>query len=520
MKYCIYLFVFTIINLPQVFGQCRDCYGTPFLGIYSNGISKKKAKALNFENTEGSYITGVIGNTAAEKAGLQPFDYIYGIDEYRTDYGLSLTSILRKYDPGDEVTLHLYRKGKKETRVINLGKRSDAEYHKRKKSEDPFLGVEQRSKGWEDNYEGVRVNIVSNSTAEAMGLEDGDVIQHSMVSKSIERAQKKVEENNFATRKRLLEYDDVMNAQREVIYKRRRHALFGERLQLDIMNMMYETCEDITSNSKGADDFDSFKLSMLGTFGIDYPIDQETFAATGTDKLVDEVYHHVYGQYQGKGEKIGEAILPILKNIQDERGATEKNIIVPFTDGKRQLGVVTDLEEAITTNGGALIQSQEKYVTLGIIDEAWKEHLREMDDLKQSVRNAVYEQKDPLLIYKMEGFELFKKFVVRVNEETVSFLSKANIPVQDPDQVQEARQRRSKQRYQESKEESRSALSGGEQPQANRPPAEKAMPVKSQKVAGRNELVNVQYTDGTVRKGVKFKKVEQDLLDNKCVIVD
>lgn len=178
MKYIIALCLLTFFSSQPLLAQCDDCYETPFLGVYSNGISRNKAKKLQFENSEGSYVTGIIGNTAAEKAGLQPFDYIFGIDEYRTDYGRSLTYILKKYDPRDEVTIHYYRKGQKQQEKVRLGKRSDAEYNKRNKREDPFLGVEQSNRNWDESTFGVRVNIVDNSTAESIGLEDGDLITH------------------------------------------------------------------------------------------------------------------------------------------------------------------------------------------------------------------------------------------------------------------------------------------------------------------------------------------------------
>lgn len=215
--------------------------------------------------------------------------------------------------------------------------------------------------------------------------------------------------------------------------------------------------------------------------------------------------------------------LPIVKDIFKTRGATVENILVPFTDGKKQIGVAANLAKSVETNNAELVKSMEKIIALDIIDQLWKEHLREMDDLKQSVQNAVYEQKDPLLIYKFEGFELFKRFIAKVNEETVSFLLKADIPVQEPDQVQEARMQRSRVRLNEQKEESKSLLSGGEraqQPQPNRPPQEKVMPVKSDKLAGRNDKVSVQYTDGKVLRDVKYKKVEDDILNNRCIIID
>jgi preprotein translocase subunit SecA len=351
-----------------------------------------------------------------------------------------------------------------------------------------------------------------------MGLEEGEVIQHSMISKSIERAQKKVEENNFGTRKRLLEYDDVMNSQREVIYKRRKNALYGERLQLDIMNMMFDTCEDIINNAKAMDAYDDLRLSVLSMLGIDFEISADEFKATASNVLSDKLYKQVYENYKRKNDQIREKALPILKEIYKTNGATVKDIRVPFTDQKKQIAVVTNLEKNIENEGKDLILSMEKICTLAIIDENWKEHLREMDDLKQSVQNAVYEQKDPLLIYKFEGFELFKRFIGKLNEDTVSFLMKLELPVQDSSQVTAAATQRQRQRLQESKAESASVLSGGGS--KNRPPVEKQMPIKSEKVVGRNDKVSVQYADGTVKKDVKFKTVEEDIKGNKCVLID
>ena len=351
-----------------------------------------------------------------------------------------------------------------------------------------------------------------------MGLEEGEVIQHSMISKSIERAQKKVEENNFGTRKRLLEYDDVMNSQREVIYKRRKNALYGERLQLDIMNMMFDVCENIVANAKGADSYDDFRLSVLGALGIDYEITEDDFKAANSDELTNKLYNATYENYKRKNQQISEKALPIFKDIQKAQGATVTDIMVPFTDQKKQIGVVTNLERNINSEGKDLILSMEKICTLAIIDEAWKEHLREMDDLKQSVQNAVYEQKDPLLIYKFEGFELFKRFIGKLNEDTVAFLMKLDLPVQDSSQLRAAASQRQRQKLQESKADSGSVLSGGKD--KNRPPVEKQMPIKSDKIVGRNDRVTVQYTDGSVKKGVKYKTVEEDIKGNKCVMID
>ncbi len=352
-----------------------------------------------------------------------------------------------------------------------------------------------------------------------LGLKEGEVIQHSMVTSSIERAQKKVEENNFGIRKRLLEYDNVMNSQREVIYKRRKNALFGERLELDILTMLYDTSEDIVINAKAANDYESLRLNVLGIFGMDYDITKEKFESIDQLKLADDLYNKALDHYHTKNKGVAEKSLPVIREIHKTRGATIENILVPFSDGKKQIGVAASLSRCVETENKELVLAMEKMITLAIIDQLWKEHLREMDDLKQSVQTAVYEQKDPLLIYKFEAFELFKRFIAKVNEETISFLMKADIPQQEPDKVQEARaQRRTK--LNEQKDESRSLLSGGGQPNQNRPPQEKVQPVKSEKLAGRNDKVTVQYTDGKVLKDVKFKKVEEDIRSNKCIIID
>ena len=353
-----------------------------------------------------------------------------------------------------------------------------------------------------------------------LGLKEGEVIQHSMVTSSIERAQKKVEENNFGIRKRLLEYDNVMNSQREVIYKRRRNALFGERLELDILTMLFDTAEEMVINAKNAADYESLRLNALGILGIDYELSKDQFEKTDPAGLTNDLYNKSLQRYREKNKSVSEKALPIVREIHKTRGATIENILVPFTDGSKQIGVAASLEKCVHTNNTELIKAMEKMIALAIIDQQWKEHLREMDDLKQSVQNAVYEQKDPLLIYKFEGFELFKRFIAKVNEDTISFLMKADIPVQKPDQVQEARTQR-RARLNEQKEESRSLLSGGgQQPQPDRPPQEKVMPVKSEKIAGRNDKVSVQYPDGRVLRDVKYKKVEEDIRNNRCIIIE
>jgi preprotein translocase subunit SecA len=353
-----------------------------------------------------------------------------------------------------------------------------------------------------------------------LGLKEGEVIQHSMVTSSIERAQKKVEENNFGIRKRLLEYDNVMNSQREVIYKRRKNALFGERLQLDILTMLYDTCDDIVASSKADESFENFKINVLSTLGFDFNISEDEFAKADQKILAEQLYDEALKHYEQKNKLVAQKSMPIIADIYKTRGALIKNIQVPFSDGSKQIDVSADLKQCYDTHNGELIKAMEKMITLAIIDQNWKEHLRDMDDLKQSVQNAVYEQKDPLLIYKFEGFEAFKRFIAKVNEETISFLMKSEIPIQEPEQVHEARQQK-RQKLSEQKEESRSLLQGGEsQPQgSSMPREEKVMPVKSEKIANRNDKVSVQYADGRVMKDVKYKKVEDDIKNGKCIVI-
>jgi preprotein translocase subunit SecA len=282
-------------------------------------------------------------------------------------------------------------------------------------------------------------------------------------------------------------------------------------------------------NAKNGNDYEALRLNALGVLGLDYDISRETFEKLDQSKLADDLYHKSLEHYHRKNKVIADKALPVVHEISKSRGATVENILVPFSDGQKQIGVAASLQKCVETNNTELIKSMEKMITLAIIDQLWKEHLREMDDLKQSVQNAVYEQKDPLLIYKFEGFELFKRFIAKVNEDTISFLLKADIPVQQPDDVQEARVSRSRVRLNEQKEESRSLLSGGggggggsqqQQPQPNRPQQEKVMPAKSEKVANRNDKVSVQYPDGRVLRDVKFKKVEDDINNNRCIIID
>lgn len=273
-----------------------------------------------------------------------------------------------------------------------------------------------------------------------MGIEDGEVIQHSMITKSIERAQKKVEENNFGIRKRLLEYDDVMNSQRTVIYAKRRNALFGERLDVDMNNMVFDVAEDVVTEYKEEGNYEGFKLEVIKNFSLDTAITESEFSSRSIHILTDKLFEEAVTFYARKSENIISQSMPVLTQVFQERGDHVEQIVVPFTDGIRSVQVPVDLKKAILNDGREVTKSFEKTIVLALIDESWKEHLREMDELKQSVQNAVYEQKDPLIIYKMEAFNLFKNMLNAVNKEVVSFLYKGGIPVQqEASDLQEAR---------------------------------------------------------------------------------
>ena len=272
-----------------------------------------------------------------------------------------------------------------------------------------------------------------------MGLKEGEVIQHSMITKSIERAQKKVEENNFGIRKRLLEYDDVMNSQREVIYRRRRNALFGERVKMDISNMFYDMAENLVGQYHAAKDYENFTLAVIATFGIEAPVDKDTFEAQAPDLTAQQLFEAADKGYRRKSAAVAEQAMPVIKQVHEDQSNNYRNIVIPFTDGRRNLQVVVNLEKAVETNGREMIDTVERSVTLAIIDNEWKEHLRNMDDLRSNVQFASHEQKDPLLIYKFESYELFKAMVSKVNNQIGQFLMRCSIPVQDANQVQQAR---------------------------------------------------------------------------------
>ena len=335
-----------------------------------------------------------------------------------------------------------------------------------------------------------------------MGLEEGEVIQHSMVSKSIERAQKKVEENNFGTRKRLLEYDDVMNQQREVVYKKRRHALNGERMSIDVANMIYDTCETITNQLHEAKDYNTFQIDLMRLLATESPISKDEFKDLSVDVITEKVFENCYQTYQKKSEIIAKQTYPVIKDIYNNQSSTYENIVIPFTDGLKTLQVVTNLKEAYETEGTNIPISIEKSVSLAIIDDIWKEHLREMDDLKQSVQNAVYEQKDPLLIYKFESFNLFKSLIEKINKDIVSFLLKSELPSQanakeeDHSKIQDTKLQMSRPEQ----------INTPQNTNRSQHASQKLQPISVEKETGRNEKVTI--TNGSETKEIKWKKAK------------
>ncbi|HCY81468.1 MAG TPA: preprotein translocase subunit SecA, partial [Xanthomarina gelatinilytica] len=342
-----------------------------------------------------------------------------------------------------------------------------------------------------------------------MGLKEGEVIQHSMISKSIERAQKKVEENSFGVRKRLLEYDDVMNSQREVVYKRRHHALFGERLRVDLANMIYDTSEGIAETNKAANDYKNFEFELIRYFSMSSPITAEAFGKLSVQDIASQVYKAAFTHYREKMTRNAELAFPVIKNVYENQRDKFKRIVVPFTDGVKTLQVVTDLEKAYETEGKQLITDFEKNITLAIIDDAWKTHLRKMDELKQSVQLAVHEQKDPLLIYKFEAFELFKGMIDQVNKDVISFLFKGELPSEETSAIQEAKQTRKKENLQTQKDEipnldERSAQNRAAGNTQRQPEVVETI-VRDKPKIGRNDKVTIKHVMSGENKTLKYK---------------
>ena len=319
-----------------------------------------------------------------------------------------------------------------------------------------------------------------------LGLKDGDVIQHSMISKSIERAQKKVEENNFGIRKRLLEYDDVMNSQREVIYTRRRNALYGDRLEVDINNMLRDFCDDVIDVNRNEGDFDSFSLDVVRYFATQSQITADEFKEEKQHILADKLFVNLKEAYNRKVNAIAEKAFPVIKRVYEDRGKVLKYIVVPFSDGKKAVDVLVDLEKAYKSKGKEILKSFEKMTTLSLIDDFWKEHLRELDDLKQSVQNVTYEQKDPILIYKLESFKLFETVLGKVSREVLPMIFKGDILTQDPDDVSEGTAKRGA-GLSNLKESRPQDFEGTKPPVGATNAEERKVPVRVEKKVGRND---------------------------------
>ena len=359
-----------------------------------------------------------------------------------------------------------------------------------------------------------------------MGLKDGEVIQHKMISNSIERAQKKVEENNFGVRKRLLEYDDVMNAQREVVYKRRYNALFGERLKIDIANMIYDTTESIVNANKMTEDYKNFDFDLIRFFSMESAVDETEFKNISNEKLIKSVFKAAYDKYMQKMEQSAEAAFPVIKQVYEKEGNKFERIAVPFTDGQKTLQVVTNLQKAYESGGKQLVTDFEKNITLAIIDEAWKNHLRKMDELKQSVQLAVHEQKDPLLIYKFEAFELFKGMVDEVNKDVVSFLFKGELPNKENTNIREAARPKKREKVQTRKDEiqnlderAAAARQAGENAsQQGRQVVETI--VRDRPKIGRNDQVTIKNIQTGENKSLKYKKAIPMLDKGNWVLMD
>jgi preprotein translocase subunit SecA len=316
-----------------------------------------------------------------------------------------------------------------------------------------------------------------------LGFKEGEMIEHKMISNSIERAQKKVEENNFGIRKRLLEYDDVMNKQRTVIYTKRRHALMGERIGMDIVNMIWDRC----AYAVELGDYDNVKMEILQTLAMEIPFTEEEFNAKKQEDLVEIVFAKAMENFKRKTERMAQIANPVIKSVYENQGAMYENIAVPITDGKRMYNIPVNLKAAYETEGKEIVKVFEKAILLHTIDDCWKENLRELDELKHSVQNASYEQKDPLLIFKLESVKLFDNMVNKINNNTISVLMRGQIPVQEPGQVREAAPERPapRQQYQETKQDLNDP---NQQAAAGRDTREqKREPIRAQKTVGRND---------------------------------
>ncbi len=346
-----------------------------------------------------------------------------------------------------------------------------------------------------------------------MGHKDGEVIQHSLMTTTIERAQKKVEENNFGIRKRLLEYDDVMNLQREVIYTKRKNALDVNRLKVDIANMIYETVESIYISARNNNEFKSFEFDLIRFFSITSPFSKDEFENLDQNRIIDDLYNVVLKHYEKKNHENSLKVFPVVKNVFENPQNKFERIVVPFTDGKKTMNIVTDLKKAYESEGKELINDFEKNISLAILDDTWKTHLRKMDELKQSVQLAVHEQKDPLLIYKFEAKELFFSMIDQLNKDILTFLFKGELPSKNPNEITEDRQTRRRERYNTSKEE---ILNSDEMANRNREVGARSSSgnsvvetiVREQRKIGRNERVKIKNIQTGEVKQVKYKQAE------------
>jgi preprotein translocase subunit SecA len=349
-----------------------------------------------------------------------------------------------------------------------------------------------------------------------IGLEEGEVIQHSMITRSIERAQKKVEQSNFAIRKRLLEYDNVMNAQREVIYKRRKHALLGRRLHLDTMSMIYDTVEDLIAQREGSTlSHEARHLALLKIFGQESAPEAFSNRAT-TDEYIKDTYQTILKRYEQRRTYLQTKVEAVISTMTPKQGEDWQHFFLPFSDGETVLYIKATPQTYASSGGKALVYGMEKTAILHFIDHYWKEHLRAMDDLRQSVQNAVYERQDPLLIYQFEGYKAFQQFIQSVNRATIAFLKRADLQLPTLDIAQEVRHDDAYTRLQESKQSAESLLHTHEQ-EANA--VTHIQPLKSQRIAQRNQRVTVRYTNGRLKENVKFKTVEEDIANDECVVV-
>ena len=320
-----------------------------------------------------------------------------------------------------------------------------------------------------------------------LGFEEGEMIEHSMISKSIERAQKKVEENNFGRRKNLLEYDDVMNSQREVVYSKRHHALMGERIGVDITNMIYDTVENIVESTRNNGDYEELEDELLKVFAMDVPFSQEEFTSTKANVLSQKVTEAALETFKRKMDKLASIAYPVIKDVYEQKGQQYESILIPISDGKRVFNITTHLKTAYNTEAREVVKSFEKQTLLYVIDDEWKEHLRQLDELRNSVQNASYEQKDPLLIYKLESFGLFKEMIDSMNRKVLAILMRGQIPMREPEQVREARpsQRMDLSKYKTQKDD---ANSRSEDPtKQDTRELQHHEPIRVEKKVGRND---------------------------------